>query len=243
MLKRIKVSILSLSLVSAFSFASSSFASSSLESSTTNPSLYSSNILDSNSSDINSSDTSVVNLPETNTSDSNSSDINSSDTSVVNLPETNTSDPAPSNSTPISEADENKAELAANGSWNLYGTPSESCNCMYVTSQGDITLSPVTQKVRFSGYASTVWSGGYADGVAMKIWAKTLVTYVNNSSTNSTPHELTQTKDGTNQTLVSVNIDDTYSSYNLWSATVQTNGWVDFDGNYFQAVGVGNNGI
>ncbi|ACX63376.1 hypothetical protein [Paenibacillus sp. Y412MC10] len=208
MLKKIKVSIVLLSLVSAFTFVSSSFASSSLDYSSSEPSPL---ILDSD-------------LPVSTPTEPNSED--------------------PTLTEPSSDQiDENKAALAANGSWNLYGTPTPSCNCMYVTSQGDITLEPTRQTVRFSGYASTVWSGGYSGDVTMKIWAKTLVTYVNSSSTSSTPHESTQTKNGSNQTLVSVNISDTYSSYYLWTASVQTSGWVDFDGKYFQATGVGNSGI
>ncbi|KWX72183.1 hypothetical protein AMQ84_26250 [Paenibacillus riograndensis] len=117
---------------------------------------------------------------------------------------------------------------------------------MYVTSQGSIGINPVAQNVNFSGWASTIWKGGWGEDITMKIYAKTFVTYVNSSTTYNTVHEDTHTyTDGIDQKNLSVTIDDNYSSYYLWSARVQASGWVKFDdgANYFTATATGMDGV
>ncbi|MEK5586605.1 hypothetical protein MKZ21_30570 [Paenibacillus sp. FSL P2-0536] len=134
---------------------------------------------------------------------------------------------------------------ASASEWNLYGAPPGN-NSMYVSSQGNITINPVNQYVNFDGWASTIWKGGWGEDITMKIYAKTYTTYVNGTANLSSVHEDTHTfPDGINQKNLSVTINDNYSSFGLWTARVQANGWVKFDdgANYFKADAVGNDGV
>jgi hypothetical protein len=135
------------------------------------------------------------------------------------------------------------AQGAQAESWNIYGSSSSCPSCMHVASQGTINISSADQTVTFSGWASTVFAGGYGADVTMYNHAKTQVTYVNANTTYNTPHEVTRTVDGSSQINVSNSIHDTYSSFYLWTAKVYSNGWVESPDFYYSAVATGDRGV
>lgn len=132
--------------------------------------------------------------------------------------------------------------FASSTTWSLYGQDSTCPSCMYVTSQGTINAVFTAALLKFSGYGSTVWGGGYGASVTLWNETKTIVTYVT-GGTSTTPHIKTQTFSGLNQVLTSNTIQDTYASNNLWGAKVYSQGYTQSEDFYYSAVGAGDHGL
>lgn len=127
-------------------------------------------------------------------------------------------------------------------SWSLYGTPSGcSKGCGYVTSTGTITNYVVTG-VKYNGYASTVWPGGYGKNVTLYVAATATTGYLNGSNTVWADNE-TRVTDGLNQVLVSVPVVATHTGYFATNATVTVRGTISSDWFYYSMSATGNNGV
>ncbi|PZM61888.1 hypothetical protein [Paenibacillus dendritiformis] len=129
---------------------------------------------------------------------------------------------------------------ASEKSWDLEG---QKGNWFTVRSQGKITLNIPSNTVRFQGWASSIFAGGWGGNVEMKIWAKTQVTRYNGYTEAKDAYENQRTQNGSEQILVSVEVDDRYSAVLLSSATINAAGWISFDDVYAHVTASGDHGL
>ncbi|MWC30888.1 hypothetical protein [Paenibacillus sp. MMS18-CY102] len=118
--------------------------------------------------------------------------------------------------------------------WNLDGTK---IGGFHVRSQGTISFDLPTTTVNFSGWASSVWDGGYCDDVEMKIYAKASITRYAGFSEGGLPYQEQATQNGCNAINVSTSISESFSSWTISTATVVASGWIKIpDGDIYEHV-------
>lgn len=124
--------------------------------------------------------------------------------------------------------------------WSIKGTPPGCSNCGYVISTGKITNYGLT--VKYNGYASTVWPGGYGDTVTLKVNATATTTYLNGNTAIWTDSE-TRSVEGLNQVLVSVPVVTSHSGFYALGAKVTARGTISSDWFYYAMNATGNYGV
>jgi hypothetical protein len=136
--------------------------------------------------------------------------------------------------------------MAASNSWNLYGQDSDCTTCMYVSSQGDIYTNHLGYSATFDGWATTVWNGGYGAGLKLKVQAELDVDGFTNNHSKTITDTYPTYQNGASNLYNSIEIDEKFGqTQNIFSATVDAQGWVwDEDGYfYYHAYGDGDHGL
>lgn len=131
---------------------------------------------------------------------------------------------------------------AQSDDWSISNSES---NFFTVSSQG--TIDNGVTNVRFQGWATSTFAGGYVEPIELYIWAKAEVNRYK-GSTDSDPYTKTREfASGEEQQYVSVNIDSSFSNSWLSSAKVYAEGYLEFkdgdDDTYWYLIAAGDRGL
>ncbi|GKS11331.1 hypothetical protein YDYSY3_23310 [Paenibacillus chitinolyticus] len=126
--------------------------------------------------------------------------------------------------------------------WSLYGTDSTCQSCGYISSQGNITWTPLVSTA-YSGWANTIWNGGYGDDVTVSTTVMLNTVYNNGLSVENYPLSNSVTKSGLNTIESPVNCNHSASGYGVVTARVEARGTISSPYFSYSYYGAGNHGL